>query len=75
MNSGDNTAAMNTVQEIECAVRQLLPKDLALFRAWFIEFSATLWDRRFEADALEGQLDDLAAEALRDLLEGRCTEL
>ena len=66
---------MSTVQELESAVRQLSPEDLAAFRAWFVEFDASLWDRHFEKDVHEGRLDDLAAEALRDLHEGRCTDL
>jgi hypothetical protein len=64
---------MSTVQELESAIRQLSPEDLAAFRAWFVEFDASLWC--FEKDVNEGRLDDLAAEALRDLQEGRCTDL
>ena len=66
---------MSTVQEIESAVRELSPDELARFRTWFIEFDAADWDRRFEKDAVEGRLDALADEALRDLAEGRCTDL
>ena len=66
---------MSNVHEIESAVRQLSPEDLAIFRDWFAEFDASLWDRQFEKDVREGRLDDLAADALRDLQEGRCTDL
>ena len=66
---------MSTVQEIESAVRELTPDELARFRTWFIEFDAAVWDRRFEKDAVEGRLDALADEALRDLAEGRCADL
>jgi len=31
---------MNTLQEIERAVSQLSPEDLAAFRVWFAEFDA-----------------------------------
>ncbi len=66
---------MSTVQEIENAVRSLAPEDLAAFRAWFAEFDAGAWDRQIEADVAAGRLDALAEEALRDLREGRCTDL
>jgi hypothetical protein len=66
---------MSSIQEIEQAIRQLSPEDLSAFRAWFIEFDARLWDRQLENDIAVGQLDKLAAEALLDLREGRCTDL
>jgi hypothetical protein len=66
---------MSSVKEIESAVAALPPKDLAAFRNWFAEFDAQAWDRQFEKDAAEGRLDALADEALRDLDEGRCTDL
>jgi hypothetical protein len=66
---------MSTVEEIERAVRELPPEELALFRAWFAEFDASVWDRQIEADIAAGRLDALAEEALKDLREGRCTDL
>lgn len=66
---------MSTVHEIEDAVRRLDPNDLAAFRAWFAEFDAEVWDRQFDEDVAAGRLDALAEEALRDLREGRCTDL
>jgi len=66
---------MSTVEEIKEAVCQLPPEDLAAFRAWFAEFDAELWDRQFEEDVAAGRMDQLAEEALRDLREGRCTDL
>jgi hypothetical protein len=65
---------MSTVHEIEQAVRQLPPEELAAFHAWFAEFDAGVWDRQLEADVIAGRLDALADEALQDLREGRCTE-
>lgn len=66
---------MSTVQEIEAAVTQLSREDLGAFRAWFEQFDADLWDRQFEANVAAGKLDALAEEALRDLREGRCSDL
>lgn len=66
---------MNTVHEIENAVSKLSREELSLFRSWFQEFDADAWDQQFEADVRAGRLDALAEEALRDLREGRCTDL
>jgi hypothetical protein len=66
---------MSTVKEIESAIRSLSPDELAAFRAWFTSFDAEAWDLQFEQDAKSGRLDQLADEALRDLREGRCTDL
>jgi hypothetical protein len=66
---------MSSVQEIQEAVSQLPHEDLAAFRTWFAEFDAAVWDRQFEADVSAGRLDQLGDEALKDLREGRCTDL
>ena len=66
---------MTTVQEIEEAVIQLPEPELDTFRRWFEKFDAGLWDRQFEKDVQSGKLDSLADQALKDLEEGRCTEL
>jgi len=66
---------MSTILEIERAVEQLPPDELAVFRAWFTRFDSDTWDSEMEADADAGRLDALAAEALADLRGGRRTEL
>ena len=66
---------MSTVREIEQAIRVLEPKDLASLRDWFSTFDAEAWDRQMEQDIAAGRLDQFAEEALRDLREGRCTDL
>jgi hypothetical protein len=66
---------MSTIPEIERAVRELSPDELAKFRAWFAEFDAAAWDRQLDQDIAAGQLDSLAKEALDDLRAGRCKEL
>ena len=63
------------MQDISDAVGKLRAEDLAAFRAWFAEFDSDRWDREFDEDVVAGRLDDLAEEALRDLREGRCTDL
>jgi hypothetical protein len=64
---------MSTLEQIEDAVRQLSPKDLSEFRAWFAQLDADAWDRQIEQDIAAGRLDALAEEALSDLDAGRCT--
>jgi hypothetical protein len=66
---------MSTVQEIERAIRDLSPSDLAELHDWIVAFAAQQWDREIEHDAQSGRLDALAAEALADLQEGRCSDL
>ncbi|HEY9875467.1 MAG TPA: hypothetical protein V6D12_18690 [Candidatus Obscuribacterales bacterium] len=66
---------MTTLNEIERAVSQLSPEELAAFRTWFAEFDATVWDRQLEKDVAAGRLDALAQKAVQHLREGRCTEL
>jgi len=66
---------MSTVLEIENAVQKLSRGELATFRDWFLGFDAAEWDKQFEEDVAAGRLDALADAAIRDLREGRCTEL
>jgi hypothetical protein len=66
---------MSTVHAIEHAIRALGPQDLAALRGWFAAFDAEIWDRQLEQDVAAGRLDRFAADALRDLSEGRCTDL
>ena len=66
---------MSTIQEIESAIRQLSQADLAKLRDWIAQYDDAAWDEQIAKDAAAGRLDALADEALRDLREGRCTEL
>ena len=66
---------MSTVHEIEQTIHTLGPEDFATLRDWFAAFEADLWDRQIEQDVAAGRLKRFADEALRDLAEGRCTEL
>ena len=63
---------MRTVREIELAVSQLSPEQLATFREWFDEFDAKAWDKQFELDAVSGKLDELASQAILDFRAGKC---
>lgn len=64
-----------TIQELEQAVTQLSPKDLASFRHWFEEFDAKTWDQQFESDVKAGKLNKIAEQALQDYHAGKAREL
>jgi hypothetical protein len=66
---------MTKVQEIEQQISHLTPEELAVFRKWFADFDAEIWDRQLESDVQEGKLDALARRALRDHAEGKSTKL
>jgi hypothetical protein len=67
---------MSTVQEIEAAISQLSPEELAAFRQWFARFDNEPWDRQVEQDAAAGRLDALADEEVRDMrLADKSSEL
>ncbi|MCI0549099.1 MAG: hypothetical protein L0027_17685 [Candidatus Rokubacteria bacterium] len=66
---------MGKIEKIEQEVQALSPEEFAQFRAWFLEYDWTAWDRQIERDAQAGRLDDLAAKALRDHAAGKTTPL
>lgn len=66
---------MTKIEEIEAAISQLSPEDLAKLRDWFEEFDARLFDERIERDAKAGKLDKLIAEARANSRSGRREEL
>jgi len=66
---------MSTIKEIEQAIEQLPEEEFRKLREWFANRDAEAWDSQFAADVQAGKLDALAEEALRDVREGRSTEL
>jgi hypothetical protein len=64
-----------SVHEIEQAISRLAAKDLALFRRWFQEFDAQLWDEQIEQDAKTGKRDKLAERATTEYKAGNYKEL
>jgi hypothetical protein len=64
-----------SVQELESAVAQLSPVELAAFAGWFEEFVAQAWDEKLESDIRAGRLDHLAKQADEHFDAGRCTPL
>jgi hypothetical protein len=66
---------MTTAEDIEKAVKQLAPVELARFRAWFELFDTKQFDAAIEQDSRAGKLDALAEEALAAHRAGRSREL
>ncbi len=66
---------MSTIQEIEAAISQLSDGDRAKLRDWLANLDQDDWDKQIADNEAAGRLDALADEAIKDLREGRCTEL
>jgi hypothetical protein len=66
---------MTTAEDIEKAVEQLAPRELARFRAWFDEFDAQHFDAVIERDVRAGKLDAIADEAIVAHRAGHSREL
>lgn len=66
---------MSKIEQIEREIQELTSEELAVFRKWFLEFDAVVWDRQIEEDARAGRLDTLADKAIKDFKSGRCSEL
>jgi hypothetical protein len=66
---------MTKVEDIEKAVEQLPPLDLARFRAWFEAFDADRFDAAIERDARSGKLDAFAEEAIAAHRAGKSRDL
>jgi hypothetical protein len=64
-----------TIEDIEKAIAELPPDQLAQFRAWFEEFDAARFDQKIERDAAAGKLDGLAERAIEDYRKGRARKL
>ena len=66
---------MTTTEDIEKAVEQLAPGELARFRTWFEAFDARQFDGTIERDSRSGKLDAYAEEALAAHRAGYSREL
>ncbi len=66
---------MITVKDLEKAVTDLSPEQLAEFRTWFDSFDAARWDRQIEGDEKTGKLDRVAEKALGEYRKGKAKPL
>jgi hypothetical protein len=67
--------AVSSIEDIEKAVANLPPRDLAIFSAWFEAFEAERFDRQILQDAEAGKLDGLAEAALMEFRKGPAREM
>jgi hypothetical protein len=63
------------VKEIETAIAELPPAQVAELADWFDTYRARLWDKQIEEDLESGRLQTLLDEAKQDLNSGRCEPL
>ncbi|MEK6804778.1 MAG: hypothetical protein AABZ34_19290 [Nitrospirota bacterium] len=66
---------MSEIEQLEQTVSNLSPKDLAQFRAWFLEFDVRVWDEQIASDLKAGKLDSLLAEARTEYEQGKTRPL
>ena len=59
-----------TFQEIQKAIIELSPNELARFREWFKKFDAQTWNEEFESNAKTGELDKAKTEEYLKKLQG-----
>ncbi len=59
-----------SVQDVETAISQLSPQELAELMAWLEEYHEQIWDRQIEDDLEEGRLDVLLAEVDKEYEAG-----
>ena len=64
-----------TTEDIERAIEQLTPEELARFRAWFAQFDAEQFDKAVAQDIRAGKLDAFAEEALSAYRAGHTRDL
>jgi len=63
------------VQEIEAAITELAPKELAEFAAWFEEYQAQAWDEQIARDVRAGRFEPLIQRAREQVKAGQCRTL
>lgn len=63
------------VKEIESAIADLPPSEIAELAKWFEDFHAQFWDQQIERDLNAGHLDSLLEEAKQDFERNRCEPL
>ncbi len=65
---------MNT-EEIESAIAQLPPSEIAKLAEWFHDFQAQVWDGQLERNVYAGRLDALIEQAEQEYKSGQCDPL
>jgi hypothetical protein len=57
-----STLTCMSIQDIEHAITELSPGDVAELMCWLTEYHAKIWDRQIEEDLESGRLDSLLAD-------------
>jgi len=63
------------VKQIEWAITQLPPSELAELVSWLEDYHAQVWDMQIEEDLEAGRLDKLLAEVDEEYKAGRTEPL
>ncbi|HEX8179431.1 MAG TPA: hypothetical protein VF525_07800 [Pyrinomonadaceae bacterium] len=63
------------IKEIESAIAQLPPAEVAELAEWLAEFQAQIWDEQLAQDVQAGRLDALLEQAEQEFAQGRCEPL
>jgi hypothetical protein len=66
---------MESIKDLEEAVRDLPADEYREFRRWFLETDWAQWDAEIEADEAAGKLDALKADAHDANANGRLDDL
>jgi hypothetical protein len=66
---------MTKLEKIEQDIETLSQADVRKLADWLEEYKSDLWDRQIEADAKDGKLDKLIAEARQEIAEGKVSPL
>lgn len=64
-----------SVKDIEQAITQLPPKEIAELSQWFDEFQNQTWDEQIKRDANAGRFDKLIEQAKAQYAAGQCKPL
>ena len=63
------------LKQIEQAIAQLPPKELAQLVSWLEDYHAQVWDTQIEKDLEAGRLDKLLAEVEEEYDAGLTTKI
>ncbi|BDA75706.1 hypothetical protein RIVM261_082250 [Rivularia sp. IAM M-261] len=66
---------MNTLKEIEAAIKKLPEDDARQLAAWLRAYLNDMWDEQIKTDLISGKLDKLIAKAEADIAANRIKDL
>ncbi len=66
---------MNSIIDIENAVKNLSHKEFSEFKEWFSDYDQKKWDDQLNNDIINGNLNSLFNETLNEYNNGKCSKL